>query len=197
MFKIKFGYCEKVTTFEKNLPLKIWRYSLTSNFKWKIFSNFVAFSECLNFTYCFFSLKIIPHWTVDLASDPDSEWLLHVMTPHFPTKKASETAQWPTGHLGAALKSWSQHSFKPLSDKLDFQPFDWSKKKALKNLICWLKNRLLKVRWFQKQFFLFSSLPKNKRCLLNVALATRAEVFCSIFLEELKTRKNFLRLTDL
>ena len=29
----------------KNLPLKIWRYSVTSNFKWKIFSNIVAFSE--------------------------------------------------------------------------------------------------------------------------------------------------------
>ena len=33
----------------KNLPLKIWRYWVMSNFKWKIFSNFVAFSECLNF----------------------------------------------------------------------------------------------------------------------------------------------------
>ena len=50
----------------------------------------------------------------------------------------------PSGLLDtrAALRSWSQHSFKPLSDKLDFQPFDWSKKKALKNLISWLKNRL-------------------------------------------------------
>ena len=34
----------------KNLPLKIWRYSVTTNFKWKIFSNFVAFSEYPNFT---------------------------------------------------------------------------------------------------------------------------------------------------
>ena len=33
----------------KNLPLKIWRYSVMSNFKWKIFSNFVAFSEYPNF----------------------------------------------------------------------------------------------------------------------------------------------------
>ena len=33
----------------KNLPLKIWRYWLASNFKWKIFSNFVAFSEYPNF----------------------------------------------------------------------------------------------------------------------------------------------------
>ena len=33
----------------KNLPLKIWRYSVTSNSKWKIFSNFVAFSEYPNF----------------------------------------------------------------------------------------------------------------------------------------------------
>ena len=34
----------------KNLPLKIWRYSVSSNYKWKIFSNFVAFSEYPNFT---------------------------------------------------------------------------------------------------------------------------------------------------
>ena len=34
----------------KNLPLKIWRYWVASNFKWKIFSNFVAFSEYPNFT---------------------------------------------------------------------------------------------------------------------------------------------------
>jgi hypothetical protein len=35
----------------KNLPLKIWRYWVTSNFKWKIFSNFVAFSEYPNFKF--------------------------------------------------------------------------------------------------------------------------------------------------
>ena len=34
----------------KNLPFRIRRYSLTSNFMWKIFSNFVAFSEYPNFT---------------------------------------------------------------------------------------------------------------------------------------------------
>ena len=34
---------------QKNLPLKVWRYWVTSNFKWKIFSNFVAFSEYPNF----------------------------------------------------------------------------------------------------------------------------------------------------
>ena len=33
----------------KNLPLKIWCYSVASNFKWKFFSNFVAFSEYPNF----------------------------------------------------------------------------------------------------------------------------------------------------
>ena len=33
----------------KNLPLKIWHYSVVSNFRWKIFSNFVFFSECPNF----------------------------------------------------------------------------------------------------------------------------------------------------
>ena len=48
---LKFGYSEKATKFEKNLPLKIWCYSVMPNFfKWKIFSNFVAFSEYLNFT---------------------------------------------------------------------------------------------------------------------------------------------------
>ena len=52
----KFGYSEKTTKFKKNLPLKIWRYLVTSNFKWKIFSNFVAFSEYPNFKY--FSLTI-------------------------------------------------------------------------------------------------------------------------------------------
>ena len=36
--------------FENNLPLIIWRYSVASNVKWKISSNFVAFSEYLNFT---------------------------------------------------------------------------------------------------------------------------------------------------
>ena len=35
----------------KNLPLKIWCDSVTSNFKLKIFSNFVAFSEYPNFKF--------------------------------------------------------------------------------------------------------------------------------------------------
>ena len=33
----------------KNLPLKIWLYWVVSNFNWKIFSYFVAFSEYPNF----------------------------------------------------------------------------------------------------------------------------------------------------
>ena len=33
----------------KNLSPKIWGYSVASNFQWKIFSNFVAFSEYPNF----------------------------------------------------------------------------------------------------------------------------------------------------
>ena len=37
-------------------------------------------------------------------------------------------------------------------------------------------------------FLVVKSSKKQTKCLLNVALATRAEVFCS-FLEELKTRK--------
>ena len=32
----------------KNLPRKIWRYWVASNFNWKNFSNFVAFSEYRN-----------------------------------------------------------------------------------------------------------------------------------------------------
>ena len=34
---------------KKSLPLKIWRYWVASNSKWKIFSNFVASSEYPNF----------------------------------------------------------------------------------------------------------------------------------------------------
>ena len=47
---LKFRYFEKATKFEKNLPLKLWCYWVASNFKWKILSNFVAFSEYPNFT---------------------------------------------------------------------------------------------------------------------------------------------------
>ena len=47
---VKFGHSEKNTKSEKNLPLKIWHYWVKSNFKWKIFSDFVSFSECPNFT---------------------------------------------------------------------------------------------------------------------------------------------------
>ena len=46
---LKFKYSEKATKFEKNLPHKIWCYSVTLNFNWKIFSNFVAFSEYPSF----------------------------------------------------------------------------------------------------------------------------------------------------
>ena len=48
-FLIKFGQTEKGTKFEKNLPLSIQFYSVVSNLKWKIFSNFVPFSEGPNF----------------------------------------------------------------------------------------------------------------------------------------------------
>ena len=43
----------------KNLPLKIWRYWAVSNFKWKIFSNFVTFSEYPNFTGKYVSEALI------------------------------------------------------------------------------------------------------------------------------------------
>ena len=61
-FLLKFGYSEKATKFEKNLPLKIWRYWVASNFKWIFFSNFVAFSEYPNF-----------NWSRDLLADT---WLI-------------------------------------------------------------------------------------------------------------------------
>ena len=125
-----------------------------------------------------FSLKIIPHWTVDSASDPDSEWLLHVMTPHFPTKKASETAQWPTLDTRAALKSWSQHSFKPLSDKLDFQPFDWSKKKGSKK--SYLTVEKPTASWFSAKSMsaLLSDLSRRSRSA-DRELAKARHIFAS------------------
>ena len=46
----------------KNLPLKIWHYWVTSNFKWKIFSNFVSFSECPNFNKIPFFSFILRTW---------------------------------------------------------------------------------------------------------------------------------------
>ena len=47
---LKFGYSDKVTKFEKNLPLRIWHYWVTSNFKRKIFWNLVPISESPNLT---------------------------------------------------------------------------------------------------------------------------------------------------
>ena len=41
-----------LTKFEKNLLHKIWRYWVASNFMWKIFSNFMPFSEYPNFKAC-------------------------------------------------------------------------------------------------------------------------------------------------
>ena len=39
-FSFRFGHSEKATKFEKNLPLKIWPYSVMSKFKWRIFFKF-------------------------------------------------------------------------------------------------------------------------------------------------------------
>ena len=39
---LKFVYFEKATKFEKNLPLRIWCYSVKSNFIWKIFFKFCS-----------------------------------------------------------------------------------------------------------------------------------------------------------
>ena len=52
-FLVKFGYSEKATKFEKNLPFKIWRYSVTSNFKWKIFSHKIKSRMGQNFVCLF------------------------------------------------------------------------------------------------------------------------------------------------
>ena len=46
---LKFRYSEKAIEIWKSLPLEIWRYWVESNFKWKIFSNFIVFSEYPNF----------------------------------------------------------------------------------------------------------------------------------------------------
>ena len=48
---VKFGYSEKATNFEKIFHLKFDVYWVASNFQWKIFSNFVAFSEYPNFKW--------------------------------------------------------------------------------------------------------------------------------------------------
>ena len=48
--KLKVGIFWEGHKIWKNVPLKIWRYWVPSNFKWKIFLNFVAFSEYPNFT---------------------------------------------------------------------------------------------------------------------------------------------------
>ena len=64
----------------KNLPLKIWRHSVMSNFKWKIFSKFVAFSEYptfitrkTNHNYLFYTAR--KDWF-------DKYYYVAVMLPH-------------------------------------------------------------------------------------------------------------------
>ena len=46
----------------KNLPLKIWSHLVKSNFKWKFFSNFVAFSEYPNFK----EINTLHGWKIQL-----------------------------------------------------------------------------------------------------------------------------------
>ena len=41
-FELKFSFSEKATKFLKNFPLNIWRYWVTSNYKWKIFFQICA-----------------------------------------------------------------------------------------------------------------------------------------------------------
>ena len=55
---LKLRHSEKATNFEKNLQLVLTLLSKCQN-KWEIFPNFVAFSQCLNFTKSlnFFSSK--------------------------------------------------------------------------------------------------------------------------------------------
>ena len=51
-FMLKFGHSEKGTKFEKNLPIKIWHYSIVSNFKWKIFFKFCVLFRMYKLTLC-------------------------------------------------------------------------------------------------------------------------------------------------
>ena len=48
----------------KNLPLKIWRYWVASNFKQKIFSNFGTFSEYMNFNIWHYSVTSNFKWKI-------------------------------------------------------------------------------------------------------------------------------------
>ena len=64
----KFGYTEKATNLKKKIFHLKFDVRVASNFKWKIFSNFVAFSEYPNFTHildlsvvlAFFDAKCTP-----------------------------------------------------------------------------------------------------------------------------------------
>ena len=70
----KLRHCERATKFEKNLPLKIWCYSVTSNFKRKIFSNFVAFSNYPNFDSQTCKWANFPSVFTSLRSKLSSSW---------------------------------------------------------------------------------------------------------------------------
>ena len=73
LLRLKKRYYYKVRIFWeghkiwKNLPLKIWCYSVMSNFCGRFFSNFLAFSEYPNFTTncCQLDLKT---WNLDKVS---------------------------------------------------------------------------------------------------------------------------------
>ena len=56
---LKFRYSEKATKiWPICIPLFFWHYLVTSNNKWKMGQNFVAFSEYLNFNRTTFALSI-------------------------------------------------------------------------------------------------------------------------------------------
>ena len=94
---LMFRYSEKATNFEKNLPVEIWRYWVASNFKRKIFSNFVAFSEYPNFTCKLLLTTPLVHLFVMRSHCPlqskksQSLWFWHVT---FSVMVLSGTESW-------------------------------------------------------------------------------------------------------
>ena len=71
----------------KNISLKIWRYWVTSNIRWKIFSNFVPFSKSPNFIFEQYNLKkkykplpvqtpFLPSFVCSPRFPPRVAWLL-------------------------------------------------------------------------------------------------------------------------
>ena len=102
--------------------------------------------------------------------DPDSEWLLHVMTPHFPTKKASETGLLLPLPLSSPTALWADHNI-----PLNLCQTNWTFSLLTgvkKNLIWW------KTDWFAKSMSaLLSDLSRRSR-RSERELAKAAHLYC-------------------